>query len=97
MAIDRCIEYSVLEIWIFLNWPNSMNIPKSCFKLDHFNSNLGKIYRPIQDLNWPSSILTGLGQFLLFRTLNIENLRLGVLVTAGIPMHPHLYILGLKF
>ena len=55
---------AVLEIRIFLNRPNSMKIPKSCFKLNHFNTNLGKIYRPNQDLNRPSSILTGLGQFL---------------------------------
>ena len=54
----------VLEIRIFLNRPNSMKIPKFKFKFDHFNTNLGKIYRPNQDLNWPSSIFTGWGWLL---------------------------------
>ena len=57
------ITHSVLEIRIFLNWLNSTKIPKSCLKLDHFNTNLGKIYRPNQDLNWPSSSVTGLSRF----------------------------------
>ena len=53
----------MLKIRIFLNRPNSMKISKSCFKLDHFSTNLGKIFRPNEDLNWPNSILTAWAGF----------------------------------
>ena len=56
--------HAVLEIRICVNQPNSMKIPKSCFKLDHFSTNFGKTYKRNQDLNWPNSILIGLGRFL---------------------------------
>ena len=60
---------------------------KPCFKLDHCNANLCKIYRLNQSPNWPDSSLTGWGWFTgLVFTLNFAHCGLYLALISEIPM-----------